>query len=43
MSPRDELATILRSIEPEHVVPDDLTIERIVTLVGTLSAIWINK
>lgn len=35
MSPRDELAALLRSLQPEHVVPDELIRERIVSLVGT--------
>jgi hypothetical protein len=35
MSPRDELAAILRSLQPEHAVPDDGIRERIVGLVGT--------
>ncbi len=35
MAARDELAAILRVLQAEEVVPDDLMIEHIVSLVGT--------
>lgn len=34
MAARDQLALILRSMTPDEVVPDDLTMEHIIDLVG---------